>query len=134
MLKQSNYSEPYILFKGIIKVTNTAVIHAAANNLNKKAILKNFARFTDCISKIMHTQIDKSKDIYVVKPMYNFMECIDNNSKTSRDLCVFYTGEPVLDDDCNIFDFVTNNTTDSFRFSKKQKKVRQVMMKQRMLK
>lgn len=86
MLKQSNYSEPYILFKGIIKVTNIAVIHVAANILNKKAIFKNFGRFTDCISKIMHTQLDKSKDIYVVKPMYNFMEYIDNNSKTSRDL------------------------------------------------
>ena len=119
MLIQSNYSEPYILFKRIIKVTNTAVIHAVANNLNKKAIFKNFARYTDCISKITHTQIDKSKDIYAVKPMYNFMEYIDNISKTSRDLCVFYTGEPALDDDCNIFYFVANNTTDSFRFTKK---------------
>ena len=47
MLKLRDYSEAYILVKGNITVANTAVIPAAANNLNKKVIFKNCPPFTD---------------------------------------------------------------------------------------
>ena len=56
MLKSSlcDYSDVYILAKGIITVNNTAV-GAAANNTNKKVIFKNCAPFTNCISEINNT-------------------------------------------------------------------------------
>ena len=53
MLRSSlcDCSDAYILVKGNITVNNTAADGAAANNKNKKVILKNCAPFTNCISK-----------------------------------------------------------------------------------
>ena len=61
MLRSSlcDYSDAYILVKGNISVNNTAADGAAANNTNKKVIFKNCAPFTDCISKINNTQVDR---------------------------------------------------------------------------
>ena len=88
MLKLSlcDYSDAYILVKGTITVNNTAAADADANNTNKKVIFKNCAPFTNCISKINNTQIDNSKDIDIVVPMYNLIEYSDNYSKTSGSL------------------------------------------------
>ena len=63
MLKSSlcDYSDSYILVKGTITVSNRAAKAAAANNGNKKIILKNCAPFTDCISEINNTQVDMLK-------------------------------------------------------------------------
>ena len=44
-----DYSDAYILVKGAITVPNTGVAGVAVNN-NKKAIFKNCAPFTDCIT------------------------------------------------------------------------------------
>ena len=57
MLRSSlcNYSDAQILVKGNITVNNTAAQGTAANNTNKKVILKNCAPFTNCISKINNT-------------------------------------------------------------------------------
>ena len=66
-------SDPYILVKGNILVNNTAGAGDDANNTNKKAIFKNCAPFTDCISKINNTQIDNPKDIDIVMSMYNLL-------------------------------------------------------------
>ena len=83
MLRSSlcDYSDAYILFKGNISVNNTAVEDAAANNAAKKVIFKNCAPFTNCISKINNTQIDNTKYIDIVMPMYNLIEYSDNYSK-----------------------------------------------------
>ena len=64
MLKSSlcDYSVAYIIVKGTISVNNTAAQGAAANNTNKKVILKNCAPFTNCISEINNTQIGNAKD------------------------------------------------------------------------
>ena len=43
-----DYSDAYILVKGIKSMGNTA----AANNENKEVTLKNCAPFTDCISQL----------------------------------------------------------------------------------
>ena len=61
MLRSSlcDYSDAYRLVKGNITVHNTAAEGAAANNTNKKVIFKNCAPFTDCISKINNTQVDR---------------------------------------------------------------------------
>ena len=75
MLRSSlcDYSDAYIFIKG----NNTA----AANNTNKKAMFKNCAPFTNCISKINNTQIDNAQYIDIVMPMYNLIEYSDNYSK-----------------------------------------------------
>ena len=88
MLRSSlcDCSDAYILVKGNITVNNTAADGAAANNKNKKVILKNCAPFTNCISKINDTDIDNAKCIDIVMPMYNLIEYSDNYSKTSGSL------------------------------------------------
>ena len=94
MLKSSlcDYSDAYILFKGTITVNNTAAADADANNNNKKVIFKNCALFTNCISEINNKQVDNSKDIDIVMPMYNLIEYSDNYSKISESLwqyCIY---------------------------------------------
>ena len=56
-----------------ITVPNRAATSAAANNANKKVVIKNCAPFTGCISEINNTQLDNAKDIDVVMPMYNLI-------------------------------------------------------------
>ena len=88
MLKSSlcDYSDVYIIVKGTITVNNTAAEGAAANNINKKVMLRNCAPFTNCISEINNTQVENPKDIDIVMPMYNLIEHSDNYAKTSGSL------------------------------------------------
>ena len=76
MLRSSlcDYSDAYILVTGNITVNNTAADGAAANNTNRKVILKNCAPFTSCLSKIYNTQIDNAEHIDIVMPMYTVIE------------------------------------------------------------
>ena len=76
MLRSSlcDYSDAYILVTGNITVNNTAADGAAANNTNRKVILKNCAPFTSCLSKINNTQIDNAEHIDIVMPMYTVIE------------------------------------------------------------
>ena len=46
-------------------------------------MFKNCAPFTNFISEINNTDLDKAKDIDIVMPMYNLIEYSDNCSKTS---------------------------------------------------
>ena len=46
------------------------------------------------MSEINNTQIDNAKDIDVVMPMYNLVECSDNYSKTLGNLWQCYRDEP----------------------------------------
>ena len=55
-------------------------------NNNIQVLFKNCAPFTDCIREIKSIQIDHSKDIEVVMPMYNLIEYCVNYSKTSGSL------------------------------------------------
>ena len=75
MLRTSlcDYNDAYILVKGNTAINNTAAEGAAANNTYKKVIFKNFAPFTNCISKINNTQIDNGEYIDIVIPMYNLI-------------------------------------------------------------
>ena len=70
MLKPSlcDYDDTYILVKGTITAAD-----ADASNSNKKVIFKNYAPFTNCISEINNTQIDNTKDLDIVMPMYNLI-------------------------------------------------------------
>ena len=52
----------------------------------KQVIFKSYALYTDCISEINNTQIDNSKDLDVVIPMYNWIDYSDNYAKISGSL------------------------------------------------
>ena len=104
-----DYSDAYILVKGTITVPNAAVAGEAVNSTNEKVIFKKFAPFTNSLKEINNTQVDDSKDIDVVMPMYNSMEYSDAYSKTSGSLWQYYRDEPALHNNNNIIDFPANN-------------------------
>ena len=81
-----DYSDAYILVKGTTTVSDTAGESAAANNVNKKVIFRNFAPFADCINKINNKQIDNVQKTDIVMSMCNLIEYSDANSKTSASL------------------------------------------------
>ena len=85
MLRSSlcDYSGAYILAKGTVTVPITAAADADANNVGKEVVFKNVAPFTNCISEINNTQVDNSKCIDVVMPVYDLIEYSYNCSKTS---------------------------------------------------
>ena len=88
-------SDACILVKRTIIVPNTAVAHAAVNDINKIVIFKNRPLFTDCISETNNTQVNNSKNIDVVMPMYIWIEYSDNYLKTSGSL--WFRNEPTMD-------------------------------------
>ena len=110
MLKSSlcDYSDAYILVKGTVTVNNTAAADADANSTNKKTIFKNYLLFTNCISEISNTQVDNTKDIDIVMPMYNLTEYSDNYSKTSGSLWQYYKDIPAVDNNNANINFAEN--------------------------
>ena len=84
-----DYSDAYIVVKGIINVRDTN----ANNRINKKLTLKNNAPFRSCISKINNTFIDNVEDLDTVMPMYNLLEYSDNYSKTPGSLWSYFRDE-----------------------------------------
>ena len=98
MLKSSlfDYSDAYILVKGTITITGAGADAAdrQADEKDKGVAFKNCAPFTNCISKINNTQVDNVKDIDIVMPMYNLIECSDNYAKTTGSLWQYFRDEP----------------------------------------
>ena len=121
MLRSSlcDYSDAYILVKGNISVNNNVAAGANENDIGKKVIFKNCPPFTNCISKIINTQIDNAEYIDIVMPMYNLIEYSDNYSKTSGSLWQYCKEIPAVDNNGNIVDFDGANATDSFNFKTK---------------
>ena len=114
-----DYSDAYILVKETIAVNNTAAADADANNTNKKVIFNNCAPFTNVISKINNTQVDLTKDIDTVMPMYNLIEYSDNYSETSGSLWQYCEDIPAVDNNNAIVNFAEKKLTDSFNFKVK---------------
>ena len=83
MLKSSlcDYSDAYILVKGIITINGAGADAAArqADERNKGVAFKNCAPLTNCISAINNTQVDNAKDIDIVMSMYNLIEYSDKS-------------------------------------------------------
>ena len=75
-----DYSDAYILFKETTTALNTETV-AVPNNRKKKKF-KTCALSVDCISEINNAEIDHTKDIDAVMPMYNLIEYSDTYSKT----------------------------------------------------
>ena len=117
MLKSSScdYRDAYIHVKGTITVNNSVVPPAAADNANRKVIVKNCSP----LSEINNTQVDNAKDIDIVMPMYNLIEYSNNYSKTSGNLWQYYKDIPAANNDNAIVDFTNANLTDSFNFKAK---------------
>ena len=111
-----DFSDAQILVKGNITVNNTAAADANANNTNKKAIFKNCAPFTICISKINNTGIDNAQYIDIVMPIYNLIEYSNNYLKTSGSLWQYGLDIPAVNNNGDIIDFNGANATDSFNF------------------
>ena len=109
-------NDVYILFKVTITVPNTTATDVAANNANKKVIVKNWAKFTDSRSKTNNSQVDNAKIIDVVMQMYNSVIYRDNCSKTSAILWQYYRDEPDLNAADAVIDFPGDNSSASFRF------------------
>ena len=74
---------------------------------DEEVISKNCAPVTDCIRKVNDTQVDNTRDLNVVIPMYNLLENTDNYSKTSGSLQQYYSDEPGKVDNAAIIDFKT---------------------------
>ena len=98
MLRSSvyDYSDAYMLVKGKRTITGAGDDAAAiqADERDKGVAFKNCASFTSCLSEINNTQIDNSKDIDIVMPMYNLIEYSDNYGKTSGSLWQYCRDEP----------------------------------------
>ena len=112
------YSDAYIP-KGNKTVNNTAAGGAPADNLHKIVIFTNCAPFTNCVSKINNTQIDKAEYIDIVMPMQDLIQYSDNYSKSSGSLWQYCKEIPAVNDDGNIVDYNGANATDSFNFERK---------------
>ena len=74
-----DYSDAYIVLKGIIAVEGSAY----SNARNIKLTFKNNASFRSDITKINSTFIDYPKDLNAVMSMYNLLEYSANCSMTS---------------------------------------------------
>ena len=84
MVKSSlyGYADSYILVSQTIAITG-----AEADEKNKELTFKNCASFAVDISEINNIQVDNSKDLVVLMPIYNLKEySSDNYSKISRSL------------------------------------------------
>ena len=121
MLKSSlcDYSDAYILVTWNITIINITAANANGNNISKKVIFKNCAPFSNCISEINNTQLNKAKDIDIVIPMYNLIEYSDDYSKTSGSIWQSCKDIHAVNDNGNIVKFNGTNATDLFNFEAK---------------
>ena len=73
----------------------------------------------NCMSEINNAEADNTKDIDIVKPLYDLIEYSDNYSKTSGSLWQYFKDIPAVNDSGNIVEFNGANATDSFNFKVK---------------
>ena len=113
-LSLSDYSDSYIIVSWTITVGALAV---GRGNNGIEVVFKSCALFTNCISEINYTQIDRAKYTDVVMPMYNLIECSDSYPKTSRSLWQYCRDESALNNNGNFANFPGNSA--SFKFIQK---------------
>ena len=88
-----DFSDAYIVVKGVITVTKTNG-RDFIDIRNRFLAFKNNAPFTNCISKINNVLIDNAEDLDIVMPMYNLLEYSKNYRKTTGSLWNYYRDEP----------------------------------------
>ena len=74
----------------------------------------------ECISEINNTQIDNTKDLDVLMPMYSLIGYSNNSSKTSGLSWQHCRDEPTLNNDGAIVNLVANVTTSLFKIKEKR--------------
>ena len=65
-----DYSDAYIVVKGIITVEGTNI----RDRKNRSLAFKNNTPFISCITKINNVLIENAEDLGIVMPMYNMIE------------------------------------------------------------
>ena len=80
-----DYSNAYLLVSGTVTIGGAGADDNAkrTDERDKGVIFKNCAPYTDFKSEINNTQIDNTKYLDVVMPMYNLIEYSNNYSKAS---------------------------------------------------
>ena len=117
-----NYSDAYILVKGIITVTAPGVNNGANNirdKTNRPLILKNNAPFVSCIRRINGELIEDADDLDIVMSMYNLLEYSKNYRKTIGSLYNYYRDELSNDADDNNFDNIKVVNSNTFKYKNK---------------
>ena len=117
-----NYSDVYILVKGIITVTAPGVNNGANNirdKTNRPLILKNNAPFVSCITRINGELIEDADDLDIVMSMYNLLEYSKNYRKTIGSLYNYYRDELSNDADDNNFDNIKVVNSNTFKYKNK---------------
>ena len=72
------------------------------------------------MSEINNKQVDGTKDVDTVMPMYNLIEYSDIYLRTSGRLQQYHRDEPAIDNNGRIGDFpADNNNSISFKFKEK---------------
>ena len=107
-----DFSDAYIVVKGVITVTNPDNAKR-----NKAVAFKNNAPFINCISKINGIKIDNAEDLDVVMPMYNLIEYSKNYRKTTGSLWNYCRDE--LSNDVNGNNNLNKNVINSKSFKYK---------------
>ena len=116
MLRSCDFSDAYIVVKGVVTVTSP-------NNAkrNKSATSKNNTPFFSCITKINGIKIDNAEDLDVVMPMYNLLEYSKNYKKTTGSLWNYYRDQPSdpLSTNSESFKYKTNITGNTYNVDEK---------------
>ena len=118
MLKWSlcDYNDVYIPASGTITVSPHEGFNP--NNNNKEVVL--CIVLIDCISEKNNTQIDNTKYIDIVIPIYNLIQYSDNHSKTSESLWQYYRDQLALNDVGAVAKFsAAKNNSASFKLKQK---------------
>ena len=113
-----DYSDAYIVVKGIINVRGTN----GNNRRNKGLTFKNNASLRSCILNINNAFIDNAENLYIAMAMYNVLDCSDNYFMTSGSLWNYYRDEIYDDEKENENNNKLNNktiTSKSFKYKTK---------------
>ena len=99
MLRSSllGYSDAYILVSGTIIITGVGANYAGKrlDERDKEIVSKNFRPVIDWLSEESKEIPNKSKDLYVVIPMYNLIGYSNNYSKISGSLWKYCRAQAV---------------------------------------
>ena len=99
MLRSSlcDYGDAYILVSGTIIITGVGADDAGQrlDERNKEIVSKNYGPVIEWLSEESKEIPNKSKDLYVVIPMYNLIGYSNNYSKPSGSLWKYYRDPPV---------------------------------------
>ena len=119
-----DYSDAYILVKGIITVTAPGADDDADNirdKTNRPLILRNNAPFVSCITRINGELIEDADDLDIVMPMYNLLEYSKNYRKTIGSLYNNYRDEITNDNspEGNTFNNIRVVNSNTFKYKNK---------------